>query len=272
MLDCILVDDEYLIREGLKILIDWKTFNVNIKDDAKDGIDALKFFKNQNFDIAIIDINMPFCNGIELVKRLKKKGVDTVFIILSGYDDFKYAQQALREGVFRYLLKPVDKSELEEAIKETVDFINNERFKNKCINKYKDIVGDKEFKSIQSNKILIDDRVMLNKIIIDVVKYIQENIGGNLTLESLANIAHIHPNYLCSMFKNETGRNLLDYIIYLRVEKAKALLKNTDYKIYSIVQEVGYRDERHFKNIFKKYVGCTPNQYRKGQDYTTTIK
>ena len=74
------------------------------------------------------------------------------------------------------------------------------------------------------------------------------------------------------MFKNETGRNLLDYIIYLRVEKAKALLKNTDYKIYSIVQEVGYRDERHFKNIFKKYVGCTPNQYRKGQDYTTTIK
>ncbi|MDU5109942.1 MAG: response regulator [Clostridium sp.] len=263
MLDCILVDDEYLIREGLKVLLDWESFDINIKADAEDGIYALKIFEEQSFDIAVIDINMPFCNGIELVRRLKKNGVDTIFIILSGYDDFKYAQQALKEGVFRYLLKPVDKFDLEEAIKDAVYEINKEKFNNKCINNYKDIIGDRAFKSIQGKEVLIDDKVIRNETIIDVVKYIQENIGDNLNLEHLSNIVHIHPNYLCSMFKNETGRKLLEYIIHLRIEKAKILLKNTDYKIYNIAQKVGYKDERYFASIFKKYVGCTPNQYKK---------
>lgn len=112
----ILCDDEVSIVTELQEAIDWSTIGISIIGTAHNGTDALNLIIQKRPDIAIIDINMPAINGIELIQRARNAQLDTDFIILSGYDDFSYAKEAIRMGVRSYLLKPLNISELHEEL------------------------------------------------------------------------------------------------------------------------------------------------------------
>ena len=111
------VDDEKLILDGLKYILDWNSMDLEIVHEAKNGRDALEKFKEDPVDIIITDINMPIMSGLTLISEIKKINKDVSFIVLSGYDEFSYAQQAITLGVENYILKPIDDIELEETIK-----------------------------------------------------------------------------------------------------------------------------------------------------------
>lgn len=100
------------------------------------------------------------------------------------------------------------------------------------------------------------------KVIETVKKYIRDNMDKELTVQSIANKVYISANYLNSIFKNETGDSIPDYIGRERVEKAKSLLGDTGLKLYEIVEMVGYKHLPYFNSLFKKYTGLTPKQYR----------
>jgi two-component system response regulator YesN len=116
----LIADDEYLVRERLKRIIDFKSLGLELLAVAEDGQEAFEVASKGYPDIAIIDINMPFMNGLELVKAFKKLEKEPVVIILSGYDDFSYAQEALRVKVSDYLVKPVVPQELHRALSSIV--------------------------------------------------------------------------------------------------------------------------------------------------------
>lgn len=124
MYKVMLVDDETLILNGLKELIDWESLGLEIVNTSLNGEEALKKFKESNPDIVITDINMPKMDGLELIKEIKNISKHTRFIILSGYDEFNYAREAIRLGIENYILKPINEEELEATLKNTIDKLN----------------------------------------------------------------------------------------------------------------------------------------------------
>ena len=123
MYKVLLIDDEAVILEGLKNLIDWEKLGTVIVDVAKDGKEGVKKIERHNPDIVISDIAMPNCSGIELLKRTEELDMGIKVILLSGYQEFEYARAAVRYGAVEYLLKPVSPEELERVVMKTVDQI-----------------------------------------------------------------------------------------------------------------------------------------------------
>lgn len=99
--------------------------------------------------------------------------------------------------------------------------------------------------------------------IIKLKQYINENYRNNISLEQAASFLHVNKNYFCSIFKKETGETFYDYLIKVRINNAKFLLKNTNMKSYEISRAVGYENFNYFSTLFKKIVGLSPNEYRK---------
>ncbi|MBC2456949.1 response regulator transcription factor [Clostridium beijerinckii] len=117
-------DDEPKIRKGIEKILDWSEFNIEIVGEAEDGEIALELIKKKKPDIILLDINMPFLNGLALLQKLRDIDNKSIIIIISGYDDFSYAQKALKFNVFDYILKPVNKKDLEETIVKAINELN----------------------------------------------------------------------------------------------------------------------------------------------------
>lgn len=131
-----LVEDEIIIRNGIKKSIDWEKEGYVFAGEASDGELAYTAVLKEKPDILITDIKMPFMDGLELSSLVKKELPDTKIIILSGYDEFDYAKAAIRIGVTEYLLKPVSSAKLLETLGEVAQIIQQEREEKKLIARY----------------------------------------------------------------------------------------------------------------------------------------
>ncbi|WP_028235034.1 response regulator transcription factor [Pseudobutyrivibrio sp. MD2005] len=130
MLEVLLVDDEPFILQGLQLLIDWEKEGYHIAT-ASNGQDALDYIKDNTVDLIIADIKMPVMSGLDLLKALRTElKKDTYFVILSGYAEFGYAQEALRYDCADYILKPVEKEQL-LSILTRVSALNTEKTSHK---------------------------------------------------------------------------------------------------------------------------------------------
>lgn len=107
-----IVDDEKKTRENLCKLIQWKENGITLLGSAQNGKEALNFLLNQPADLVITDIRMPLIDGLTLISALRKSGQKSKFIVLSGYDNFEYAKQAIQFGVSEYILKPCSRKEI----------------------------------------------------------------------------------------------------------------------------------------------------------------
>lgn len=115
-LNILIADDEASIRNGLSRAINWNEMDMRVVGTVANGIEALVLLATCSVDIIITDIRMPECDGLELIRQAKEIKPDCRFIIVSGYDDFKYAQTAIRYGVCSYLIKPIKKAELMDEL------------------------------------------------------------------------------------------------------------------------------------------------------------
>ena len=115
-LTLLLVDDEAEIRSGLRNNVPWEQYDIKLIGTACNGAEALEMIRWYEPDIVITDIQMPVINGLEMIRQAKEEGHDCCFVILSGYDDFQYAKQAIRYDVREYLLKPIILPELSDIL------------------------------------------------------------------------------------------------------------------------------------------------------------
>lgn len=116
MIKLLIVDDEKIIRETIASLIDWKKLGISLIGCAENGIDALSIILDESPDIVMTDIRMPGLSGLDLIRQIRELNNTTKFIILSGYEEFEYAKEAMRHGIRHYLLKPCNESQIIDAI------------------------------------------------------------------------------------------------------------------------------------------------------------
>lgn len=136
MLKVFLVEDEVVMRNGIKNNIPWEQEGFEFVGEASDGELAYPLIKREKPDILITDIRMPFMDGLELSRLVKKELPQIKIIILSGYNEFDYAKTAISIGVTDYLLKPISSAKLLEAVKKVGDMIEKEQDNVRLMERY----------------------------------------------------------------------------------------------------------------------------------------
>ena len=136
MVKVFLVEDEVIIRHGIRDNIDWASHGFEFAGEAGDGEYAYPLILKAQPDILVTDIKMPFMDGLELSRLVKKALPRTRIIVLSGYNEFEYAKEAIKIGISDYLLKPVSSAGLIDALKKAADEIREEREKSKLLERY----------------------------------------------------------------------------------------------------------------------------------------
>ena len=234
----LLVDDEIMIREGFKRLFDWEAHGCEVVGEAADGMEALGQIDALRPDIVIMDINIPIMNGLKVIQTARVKHPQTAFVIVSGYDDFSYCQQALRLQITDYILKPV----------------NYEEF-GSCIDNLKI--------SLFEQRVSREPEQEEERLITRMTRFLQAHLAEELSLGVLAEEFHLSAQYVSQLFKNEIGVGFLAYLTNIRMEKAKKLLLSTPLSVAEVAERAGYADYRVFTKVFKKAEGATPSQYRR---------
>lgn len=395
----LIADDEPKIRKGLKNSLNWNELDMEIVGEAEDGEIAFEVAKAAQPDILLLDICMPFLNGLQLIEQLNGVLADYVVIVITGHDEFSYAQQALKLKVFDYLLKPVmrdqllavlnkAKEELEgkrfrskymgwagQQLKRNLPYLK-ERFMNEWINGHvtgteveehlkffeiylaepsgmlvarvierlnmdemlkewdrylllfaiqniiEELLGEWQpstvFRDGKDNIVAItpikvtsewlglgakfeavvekylkqvlvvcqqqveggisgipdtyerliaevNEKKSYTPIVLLAKKYIEANYPiENLSLEKVAEEVQISPAYLSRLLKQEVGVSFVDYLTQIRVKRAVQLMNDPTLKVYEVAEQVGYRSQHYFSTAFKKVLGVSPIEYRKG--------
>ena len=127
MLKVFLAEDEFIIREGIKNNIDWQAHGYEFCGEASDGELAFPLIQKTRPDILITDIKMPYMDGLELARNLKQDNPDVRILILTGFDEFEYAKEAVHLEIEEYILKPVNANELSDCLKRLKDVLDKER-------------------------------------------------------------------------------------------------------------------------------------------------
>lgn len=241
-----IVEDEVIERKALAYLFE-KYFKdeIEVVANLSNGDRAVKFQKNNEVDLILMDIHMPILDGFEASRIIKEDNQEIQIIILTAYSEFEYARSAIDIGVFKYLLKPVDDVEFISAINDAIQKIESSMSNNKA----EEVDWVKRDRNI--------------KFIDEMKSYILENFTKDITLEQVADHVGLSPDYLGRLFKKIEGQTFTDYLIHLRMEKAKELLDERELSIKQIAYMVGYSDPNYFSRAFKKYVGISATQYER---------
>ena len=243
MYSIMIVEDEYLVRQGIASLVNYEQFGMQVISQAENGIEAWQKFQENPADILLTDINMPQMNGLELSKLVRDQAPKCHIVFLTGYDDFDYARTAIKLGADDYLLKPFSKDDVEEMLAKVQTKLDKERKKAQIQN----LVDQGQHSELEE---AIHERLA----------------DSELSLKNLAFQLGFSPSYLSVLIKKELGLPFQDYLIQERMKKAKLLLLTTDLKIYEIAEQVGFEDMNYFSQRFKQVVGLTPRQFKKGEE------
>lgn len=236
-----LVDDEYFVAKSLESRLDWESLGFRILGTAGSGAEAESLCARVRPELVFTDIRMPGMDGLELIRRLKARFPEMLFIVISGYAEFQYAKEALNLGAIGFCTKPFDDDELLAVL---------ERARGRLDARAADAAPPEE-PSFQGPAG-------------EICTFLHEHYGDpGLSAQSVADKFGFSPNYLSQMFKKATGENLIGYLTKLRIRRACDLLKKSALPVGEIGQRVGYPDYFYFAKVFKKSVGVTPTEYRK---------
>lgn len=357
-----LVDDDYISREGLRDLINWGAMGIEVAGEAEDGEEALGKFDQLRPEIIITDVVMPGMNGIAFARAIKQKAPDTQIIMISAHQDIQYIKESMKCDAVDYILKPFNIEEIRQAVSRVIDRIEKEgqtgKFMRDLDRNFRQSIMSEEsagltemkeripelcgigrteelkteitgfFQKIRENKLestlfltsvcsdmlikamknvcpgqrtqaaeeirkqlegfdsmkikneiekyvthellCLDDYANVSqadksrKVVREVKWIIQDEFGRNITIAQLAQRAFLSPGRLQTIFKQETGKTINDYISEVRVEKAREMLRDPHVKIYEVAGRVGYQDTNYFTKIFTKLVNKSPIEYRDG--------
>ncbi len=277
MYKVLIVDDEPIICEGLKRSVRWADFNCEVAGTASNGLEGLEQMKKLKPDILISDISMNNMDGLAMVAAIRSEYPDVEVCLLTGYRNFEYAQQAIKLGVTRFLLKPSKMDEIEEAITAMTDNLrSNGNLGAQIIDRLWDmrqeqdrylyelfIAGRPQEKEDGTGK---ENRVRGSEangfVLKKALVYILENFTQKLSLSDVADQCYVSSWHLSKLLNQYTGRGFFEIINLIRLDHAKQLLAETGRKVQDISNAVGFQDVAHFSRIFKTYVGCSPKEYR----------
>ena len=244
MLKVMVVEDEELIRKGIVLAVDWASLDCVVVGEAANGEEGLEMAAKCDPGLIITDLKMPKMDGLEMLERLRAAGNDAFVIILTAYDSFTYAQQALRLGAVDFLLKPFHDGDLEKAV------LNLQAKLSRQIKP-----PQIRFQEIRSGT--------KTRYVQETMDYIGKNCADpNLSVSQVASELGLSEGHLSHLFKKETGTTVGNYLTRCRIQKPMGLLRQRKLKVYEVAEACGYRDITYFSGTFKKLVGMTPSEYQ----------
>ncbi|MBA2938987.1 response regulator [Paenibacillus sp. CGMCC 1.16610] len=238
----LVVDDEKWIRTALKHCIERTGLPFCVICECANGLEALDWLKENEVDLVITDVHMPVMDGLTLVRELYDGNKGQAMVVVSGYDDFVFAQAAIRFEVRDYLLKPVGIEDM-----------------NACLSKILERIKKESKQDVTNESRSLSELTSIEQ----VIQFVEKSMPRDVTLNEAAAKVHLNPSYLSQMFKQKTKVNFGDYVLNLRMEEAKKLLSQTSLRITEISDRLGYTDVSYFGNAFKRVSKLTPSQYRK---------
>ena len=240
MLNIYIADDEVWITLGLKKLLEKTGFDVWVVGTANHGLTAKEEIAEFRPDVVFTDIRMPGLNGLELLSAIHEVSPETKVVMISGYAEFSYAQEAVQRHAFDYLVKPIKEEDLRRVL-------------GNILKEKGEAPSSFENEALSSNDRMIDS----------VIGEIREHYTEDIQLTTLAAKYAVSSGRLSTMIKDEMQMNFSDYIAQLRIQRAKELLEDETMSIQEIAEIVGYNDYFYFTKVFKKVQGISPSKYRK---------
>lgn len=241
MYRALIIDDERPVRIAISKLGDFAGYHIETPDEAEDGRAALALMEKTAYALCFVDMQMPVMGGTEFLKRASALYPHTAFIVVSGYDDFSYAAEALRCGAVDYLLKPIVEEELNRAIA-------------KALRKN---YPEADLSRGSGETLTADEVISL------IRRKIENDYRENIQLTDFADRYYFSREYLSKLFKARYGCTIYEYLIRVRMEKAMELLRDPNRLILDIARETGYADTNYFSRAFRRYCGRTPSEYRR---------
>lgn len=244
MFKAIIIDDIRLVRDAIKMLAQWDVFGIDEIFEADNAAEGLDIICREKPDIIITDMKMPIMDGSQLLEKLNELSISAKIIVISGFSDFKYTRLAIKSGVVDYILKPVDPQDLNNALASAVSQLEEEK------------------KQVSDKSDELPKATVSNKVIYEVISYIDQNYLSNISLSDLAERFYLSKEHLSRLFKKETGQNLFTYIMDLKLKESKRLLKTTDMTLDDIAYHLGFSNGNYFSKVFKKNCDMSPSEYR----------
>lgn len=248
MYKVVLIDDEAVVVEGLQEVVDWEGFGCRVVGTAYNAASGANAIRLHSPDIVFTDIKMPDADGMTMLAGLKSEFPHMQVTVLTGYQNFKYAQQAVALGVTRLLLKPSRMEDIREAMDAMI------------ANLAKGVLPP-EPEAEQE-----DEHSANSFIVRQAIGYLEENYAERLTLQDLADHCYVSQWHLSKLLNKHTGKNFYELLNETRIAAAKRLLRDPSLKIGDICELVGYVDTGHFSRVFKKIEGMSANEYRNKAD------
>ncbi len=243
----VLVDDERLIIRGLSTVIPWAELGCEIAGTAHDGVSGLELIRSIRPDIVLTDIRMPNMDGLTMLAAIRSEFPGIQMSVLTAYRDFEYARKAITLGVCRYLLKPSNLDELQEAVKLMVSRLDA----------MPQLPEDPDDESVKEAG---------NHLVKAALAYMKEHCTEqHLSLGEVADHVYVSQWHLSKLLNRETDQSFFDLLGSMRIAKAKKLLADPVLRIHEIAEMAGFSDVAHFSRSFKKIAGCTPGEYRNHQ-------
>jgi len=242
----IVVEDEDLLRKNIVKKISLSSMPLRLRGEAYDGKEAMRLIEEEPPDIVLTDIRMPVMDGLELCNELYFAYPRVFKIVITGHDDFDYAQRAIRCGVEDFILKPVSDSELSSALQRVI------------------VKLDIWHTEVAELRLPVNTEAKeAERIIVAVETYIRENYRGQISLGDLAEKVGYTADYLSKLYKKMRNEPPSQFLLRLRMNEAKYLLANCpEYGVKDVSEIVGYGEASYFSRVFKNYTGVYPSEYR----------
>lgn len=253
MYKVIVAEDEDIIRKGLVYSVPWAEMDCSVVGEARNGVEGVELIKRLEPDIVMADINMPVMDGLEMIRETYED-YNYSAIILSGYSNFEYARNAIRYGVTGYLLKPLKKEDLAEAVKDA---------KEKCmlrrtwLDRRQEREKWKNIQLIPKEEVSREDDAVVREMLAFIARHYREK----MVLQDVVDALNYSETFLNKRFKKQMGTTFIEYLNRFRIQKALELLKDGKTAVQDVSWMCGIGDYKYFNMVFKKYIGCSPKEY-----------
>ncbi len=249
MYKVLIVDDESKIVNGLTKVIPWADYGCEVVGAAYSAAEGSRLIRELSPDILFTDIRMPDGDGLTMLAGLKAEFPHMQITVLTGFRDFGYAQQAIRLGVTRFLLKPSKMDELNEALAAMTEKLG----------------GHTESIAVSSNPERSDADAGVEAasfVVRQAVAYIEAHFSEKISLSDVADACFVSQWHLSKLLNRHAGQNFYDILNAARINRAKQLMADPSLRLSDISDRVGYVDISHFSRVFKKLEGVSAGEYR----------
>lgn len=250
MFKIVVLDDEEMIRFGIVSILNRYGGVYKVVGEAGNGEEGFILIRNLRPDIVITDIRMPKGNGLDVLKRITEESIKCKTVILTAHADFEYAQKALVYNAVSYILKPINEekllSELERITRKTEDT--------------RSIEIEERIAADLMDRLLIQYRD-IHPIVYRTLKYIAANFKRSISLDEISVELKVTPSYISKLFSDNMNTGLVSFLNNFRIDIAKQLLIETDYKIYEISSRLGFCNSKYFCKVFSDIVSLSPTDF-----------